>query len=474
MGASGSGQGSYRHTAMVRSQSQQIPVSHQHPPAGLVTGHRPSFGPAGTHRLDHVDEYSPADFAKHHLDDTHGPPHASALTLGLAATQGSSGSTSHPHHPDLTTPAEPPATAVEMSRSATTDSLCGGFDMFRVNSTGVDLDSADSSPPEMVPTYTSSGIPYHDPFLSSVYPDLDSTVSFSFSNMTPFSTSAPPATCFPSPMPSELPVSDAVDLKPSESTDNNRSAAFQPSRAARRAQEQITQGARPIAPKRESLDSSASSESSDPHQMIRISSADGTAKAVAAIPKASIHRPTRPKTHCLLCKDQPDGFHGEHELRRHIERVHAVVRKVWVCVDISPDKSFLANCKACRNGKRYGAKYNAAAHLRRTHFNPCQRPRGGRGKDSEKRGGKGGGNHPPMEVLRHWMKQIEEIADENVLNSIESDVYNSLPDDHTPSEMESALLRGYDPFPAVPFDLDTSLDAPFYPNSLPPELEAYM
>jgi hypothetical protein len=102
------------------------------------------------------------------------------------------------------------------------------------------------------------------------------------------------------------------------------------------------------------------------------------------------------------------NLEGLHELRR----VHSVVRKVWVCIDISPDKTFLANCKACRNGKRYGANYNAAAHLRRTHFNPRQRERG---KDSEKCGGKDGGNYPSMEVLKHWMEQKEEIVPDPML-----------------------------------------------------------
>ena len=49
--------------------------------------------------------------------------------------------------------------------------------------------------------------------------------------------------------------------------------------------------------------------------------------------------------------------------------------------------------------------YNAAAHLRRTHFFP--RARGRRSKGEEKRGGKGGGEHPPMEYLRtYWIKEI--------------------------------------------------------------------
>jgi hypothetical protein len=85
---------------------------------------------------------------------------------------------------------------------------------------------------------------------------------------------------------------------------------------------------------------------------------------------------------------------------------------MWVTVDSSVDGSFLKSCKQCRAGKKYGAYYNAAAHLRRAHFNP--RKRGRKSKGEEKRGGKAGGDWPPMESLKlHWMKEVEDIVPDN-------------------------------------------------------------
>ncbi|CAI6332928.1 unnamed protein product [Periconia digitata] len=63
---------------------------------------------------------------------------------------------------------------------------------------------------------------------------------------------------------------------------------------------------------------------------------------------------------CPHCKEYPSGFKAGSELRRHVERAHHPVRKGYICIDASPDKKLLANCKHCRYQKVYGAYYNAA------------------------------------------------------------------------------------------------------------------
>ncbi|KAI1841662.1 hypothetical protein JX265_009323 [Neoarthrinium moseri] len=147
-----------------------------------------------------------------------------------------------------------------------------------------------------------------------------------------------------------------------------------------------------------------------------------------AITKAKYVRPRQPKVFCEKCTEHPDGFRGEHELRRHRDAKHpeqGVIKK-WICVDpatrglpigvavVNP----LDKCKACKAQKKYGAYYNAAAHLRRTHFK--EKPSRAKNKnngassrpDDDKRGGKGGGDWPPMTELKNWMKEVWVHKDE--------------------------------------------------------------
>lgn len=173
----------------------------------------------------------------------------------------------------------------------------------------------------------------------------------------------------------------------------------------------------------------------------------------AAITKTKYVRPRQPKVHCDKCNEHPDGFRGEHELRRHREAKHpdhGMVKK-WVCIDpasrnlpvgvavVNP----LDKCKACKAAKKYGAYYNAAAHLRRTHFKekPSRAKNKGNGSsrsDDDKRGGKGGGDWPPMAELKNWMKEIWVNKDDSKVDSDEDNDEVNTPE-HNPADMDIDL-----------------------------------
>ena len=100
-----------------------------------------------------------------------------------------------------------------------------------------------------------------------------------------------------------------------------------------------------------------------------------------------------PPAFCELCTPGQNQFRDDSTLNKHKERAHAPLRKVWVCIDVSMDRTFLSKqwktwnyCLSCRGGKRYSSKHNAATHLRRMHFGPAT----------------------SMENLMRWMEEIQE------------------------------------------------------------------
>jgi len=59
---------------------------------------------------------------------------------------------------------------------------------------------------------------------------------------------------------------------------------------------------------------------------------------------ASGQEDPRNTVYCKFCTEQPQGFHGLHELHRHLYDKHQA-RKVWICIEAEPGGTFLANCK---------------------------------------------------------------------------------------------------------------------------------
>ncbi|MCJ1251431.1 hypothetical protein MMC30_008664 [Trapelia coarctata] len=303
--------------------------------------------------------------------------------------------------------------------------FCGGFEMMQIQSQR-----------SQISDYNTSDAQFLLDAKPSLAPTNNCNVAFSKYNVLEYTGGIVHDTALQSapvlPISTVLPVQSSIveedlDMKRSSSSESNASSQ---SRASRR--RQIAQCERPIAPKCSEGDLAMSRRSSgSDHQMIRIKSADGSSKDVFPITKTSYNRPSKEKVKCNMCNEQPDGFRGDHELRRHHDRKHCKIRKVWVCLDLSPDKTKLANCKQCRAGKKYGAYYNAAAHLRRVHFNP--RPKGRKGKSSpeERRGGKGGGEFPPMDELKNWMEEKDENAPEGSLAHSERDPSGEVDDDAT-------------------------------------------
>jgi hypothetical protein len=139
-----------------------------------------------------------------------------------------------------------------------------------------------------------------------------------------------------------------------------------------------------------------------------------TAKASESIAtlKPTYQRPKHKRVFCDQCDGYPDGLRGEHELRRHKDREHPAMVKKYICIEPTgqdhpkPERP-LSKCRACGAQKKYGAYYNAAAHLRRTHFRPKRRG----DRESEYRERNVSSDWPPMSELKYWMKEVEEPSE---------------------------------------------------------------
>ncbi|EKD20820.1 key lime pathogenicity protein [Drepanopeziza brunnea f. sp. 'multigermtubi' MB_m1] len=253
------------------------------------------------------------------------------------------------------------------------------------------------------------------------------------------------------------------------------------SRNVKRLQDQINMAAaRPIMPKGGGEGIPMTREASS-QSMARIGSKDGLQDKVA-ISKPTYQRPKHERVYCDQCDTHQDGFRGEHELRRHVDREHKTTVKKFVCIEPTdgghhPEPIVsLSRCKACtQQKKKYGAYYNAAAHLRRAHFNPKTKGRSKnqpKSDDTNKRGGKGGGDYPPMSELKFWMKEVEEKVTECLTDAQQEAADAS--DDETPDNSIDETTYSRQPMQALnsnfifddAFLVDTSPIANLYPSSL--------
>lgn len=301
-----------------------------------------------------------------------------------------------------------PSTSVCMSREP---SLYENLNMLRFKSQMSD-DMHDSHP--FNTQSTSNGSQSSD--MSPFHPSL----SFLHTGGVTDDASSPPvstlATCYTSP--STVLDNTMTRSHSSESTESSKS------RSSRRSLQEVVQGqgARHIKPKENSTSMSRqpSSSSFAGADMSRTRSEDGLK---VGIPKNQTYvRPQHPKVFCEQCDIKPEGFRGPHELRRHVDNKHSHTRTVWVCKDRSADQKFLSKCKACNEGKMYGAYYNAAAHLRRIHFHAKEKGKKGKGSLKDKpRGGDGGGDDPPMEIIKLWIEASQVSKDDPPIKDDETD-----------------------------------------------------
>jgi hypothetical protein len=340
-----------------------------------------------------------------------------------------------------TTPTESLTTATtlpsNMSRSNSlyNEPVLESFQMMKFNSNtsfSSNVNSSDQVMYEVNPLFTSS---HHSRRSSSEEQSQLLVGAGGASHDSQFSHSFPSANTFASDFQGER-MEKSQSSESTLSTASSRNKQSLQARSKERLQATLA-AARPLMPKGGS-DETAMSRTDSSKSMSRLESKDGSQDKVA-ISKPTYTRPKHDRVFCKQCDCKPDGFRGEHELRRHQDREHKKMVKKWVCVEPTghshpkPEMP-LSKCKACGiQKKKYGAYYNAAAHLRRTHFKPKMakgQRKNSKVDDGEKRGGKGGGDWPPMAELKYWMKEVEEQVPDYPITS-QQDEADGVSDDET-------------------------------------------
>lgn len=335
------------------------------------------------HQLQKVTEYEPSEYVTAISENTgltttnraflaHGLPancyrdhtHLSVTTAPMLDRAYSFDGSTSPSTPAITEAStlSPPVMSrngsIVSTHNTVNNSLCEAVDMIRFNSSHSNFSFTGGN--SKAPFDASAGFCEEDlgaftqshqcdqKYLVAHDQDLSPTSTFNFSSSDSNSAS----------FSSQLSTSSDATLimnKSWSSQSSESDSSTSQSRLSRRQKEQVQRGNNcPIAPK---VDASKTAP------MVRVESSDGSVQMKALISrKVPYQRPQHPKLFCSYCSDHPDGFRGEHELQRHTNRAHpSGIRKVWICEDIYGDGQFLANCKACRTRKRYGAYYNAAA-----------------------------------------------------------------------------------------------------------------
>ena len=209
------------------------------------------------------------------------------------------------------------------------------------------------------------------------------------------------------------------------------------------------------------------------HDMNRTRSTESQNDKVA-IERMPSTRHVPDKIKCPYCDKKPHGFRSEHELRRHHVRAHSDKKTVFVAID-KDRKGFLNDCESCRTHKRYNAYYNCAAHLRRKHFakKPKGQKRKGKLRPEEKRGGKGGGTWPAMDVLKTWMHEFE-VNGQGVPLDAENNKYSSpTRNQETADEIELQLQKQEQEQEQEQVSADPDGDIELADTVFPPAIASY-